>query len=154
MFLRLTFRNWTDFIVSMTKRHFYEGVNFTRYDCFVEKTSRVRILANIKQNYTIFRKIRSNTPLYLLAVRVSTIATLSLRRRTFNYARAFARVRQNVRRKLADYLKFRDEKRYTFASDIKRPLLKHETFRRGVLRKRAINIHDLRSYRTMARRLE
>ena len=82
------------------------------------------------------------------------IATLSFRRRTFNYARAFACVRENARRKLVDYLKFRDEKRYTFASDIKRPLLKHETFRRGALRERTINIHDPRSYRAMARRLE
>jgi len=57
---------------------------------------------------------------------------LPFRRCTFNYyARAFARVRENARRKLGDYLKFRDEKRYTFASDIKRPLLKRETFRRG-----------------------
>lgn len=70
---------------------------------------------------------------------MSAITTLSYRRRTFNYARAFARVRENARRKLADYLKFRDEKRYTLASDIKRPLLKRETFRRG---EQTINIHD------------
>lgn len=93
-------------------------------------------------------------PLYLLAARVSAIAALSFRHRTFNYAHAFARVHQNARRKLADYLKLRDEKRYTFASDIKRPLLKRETFRRGALRKRTINIHDLRSYRMMVQRLE
>lgn len=108
MFLRFTFSKIgeTDFIVSTMKRRFYERVNFTGCDCFVGKTIRVRILASIKQYYTVFRKIRSNMPLYLLAARVSAIATLSFRRRAFNYARAFARVRQNARRKLADYLKF------------------------------------------------